>query len=672
MFKKKEKENENKVKKAKKKYENKIAQTNTDSIPYVAVYENGIIEVKPGLFSQSYLIPDVNFRTSSDNDQWRLAEQYSEFLNSFPPNVSIQITNYNRTMDINMFRSRIFLKLKGDKLNDYREEYNHMLEEKMLTSKNNLESQKILTVTVEALDIEAAVGQISQLEQVIHDSFTTMSRHASEQLTLIERLDMLNQIYNGDDSRPINEKSRIEGHESESFSLKNCASQGITSKDIIAPESMEFKSDNGSIGNMLFKSFYVSAYPTYIRGTIFTDFSQIPTNMLTSVYFDPIDQASGIKMIREKSVNIKSEVIDAEKDAAKNMIYGDIAVPTSLKEAKSEVENLFGNITKDNVKLFTVTFIFTLFARNTEEMKKFEEQLKLIGNKNLLTIKALKFQQEAGLNSSLPIGRNDLHVRRLMTTQSVASIIPFDVREVRQKDGFYYGLNAVSHNMIIYNRTTGINPNACILGIPGSGKSFAAKREIISVLLNTEDEIYIIDPEREYKSLAETFGGSVVKIAAGSKVYINPFDLNLENSDDSGDPVKIKSDFIETICEIMAGGTFGLSNIEKSIIGRSVAKIYDPYVAYLQRKGITQDYEHAPTMYEFYNDLCNQPHMEAQNLALSIERYVKGALDVFSHRTNVDVNNRLVVYDIKDIGAGLKELGLQIALDNVWNKMTED
>ncbi len=666
------KSKKNEQKKKKDKSENAIPKTITESIPYYAIYENGIIEVKPGVFSQSFIIPPVNFKTATDNDQWRLAELYSEFMNSFDSGITVQITIYNRTIDMDSFREKVFVKIKDDNLNDYREEYNEMLETKMRGAKNNLETEKILTVTVEAIDIDVATEKLQQLETLISDNMSVMTKKATTPLTMTERLDILNRIYNQDDARPIYEKRMIEGHESESFTLENCAAQGITTKDLIAPESIEFKTNDGKIGNHIVKSFYVSTYPTYIRGTILTDFAAIPTNMLASVFFMPIEQTEGIKMIREKSVNIKSEVINAEKDAARNRIYGDIAVPTTLKDAKNEVESLFGKMTKDNIKLYMVTFIFTLFAKSEEEMKSFEDQLKLIGNKNLISIRALNFQQEAGFNSSLPIGRNDLHVQRLMTTQSIASIIPFDVKEIRQKGGMYYGQNAVSHNMILYNRLSDINPNGCILGMPGSGKSFAAKREMINVLLNTEDEIYIIDPEREYKPLADAFGGSVVKIAAGSDVYINPFDINLENSDDAGDPVKVKSDFIETICEIMVGGKYGLSPIEKSIIGRSVINIYEPYLQRLKKKGLTQDYEHAPTLIEFYNDLCNQPQLEAQNLALSLERYVKGSLDVFSHRTNVKVDNRMVVYDIKDIGAGLKELGLQIALDNIWNRMIEN
>ena len=664
------KSNTNKAEK--KKQTPAIPQSITESIPYEAVYESGIIEVKPGVFSQSYPIPAVNFKTATDNDQWNLAELYSEFMNSFDSGVDIQITLYNRTIDMDAFQEKVFIKVRSDDLNEYREEYNEMLTEKMKGARNNLETLKILTVTVEAIDVAAASEKLQQIENMIVDNMTTMTKHSTAPLTITERLDILNHIYNQDDARPVYETKLIDGHLSESFTLENCAAQGITTKDLIAPESLEFKANGAQIGNCFAKVFYVSTYPTYIRGTILTDFAQIPTNMLASVHFSPIDQHEGIKMIKEKSVNIKSAVIKAEKDGAKNNIYGDIAVPTTLRDAKGEVESLLGKMTKDNIKAFMVTFIFVLFAKSEDEMKGFEEQLKLIGNKNLISIRALNLQQETGFNSALPIGRNDLCVHRLMTTQSIASIIPFDVKEIRQDGGMYYGQNAVSHNMILYNRLTDINPNACILGMPGSGKSFTAKREIINVLLNTEDEVYIIDPEREYKPLADAFGGSTVKIAAGSDIYINPFDLNLDNSDDAGDPVKIKSDFIETICEIMIGGKYGLSPIEKSIIGRSVINIYEPYLQYLKRKGINQDYTHAPTLKEFYNDLCNQPHIEAQNLALSLERYVKGALDVFSHRTNVSVNNRFVVYDIKDIGPGLKELGLQIALDNIWNKMIEN
>ena len=261
-----------------------------------------------------------------------------------------------------------------------------------------------------------------------------------------------------------------------------------------------------------------------------------------------------------------------------------------------------------------------------------------------------------------------------MTSKTVASIIPFDVLDVKDDHGMYYGLNAASGNLILLDRGKGVNYNACILGMPGVGKSFAAKREIVNVLLNTDDEVYIIDPEREDTALANELGGSVVKIANGSNIHINPFDLNINNIDDdnSGDPVKVKCDFVHTICEIMIGGKYGLSPIEESIIDRVTINIYDRYLKELNRIGVSQSFELAPTLEDFYNELCDQPQVEAQNMALALERFVSGALDVFSKRTNVEIDNRFTVYDIKDIGPGLKELGLQICLDNIWNKMIEN
>ena len=279
---------------------------------------------------------------------------------------------------------------------------------------------------------------------------------------------------------------------------------------------------------------------------------------------------------------------------------------------------------------------------------------------------------EPGFNSSLPLGNYSLKIERLMNSDSVAGFNPFNVKELRQKGGIYYGLNASSKNMIIYDRTTDLNPNGCILGMPGAGKSFSAKKEIISVLLNpstANDEIYVLDPENEYGKLTEAFLGSEVKVANGSNIHINPFDLNIDNSEDAGDPVKIKTDFIETVCEIAIGGRYGLSPIQISIIDRCVMKIYEPYIEHLRKTGKTIDIEKSPTMEDFYEELLMQPQPEAQDLALSLERYVKGAQDIFSHKTNIEIDNRFTVFNIKDIGSGLKELGLHICLDHIWNKM---
>lgn len=650
---------------------NPMPQSVADSIPYKYVYENGIIEVETGRFSKSYFLPEVNFKTVDANRQASIAEQYSQFISSFDSSVTIEITLYNKTINIEEFQKNVFIEMKSDNLNEYRDEYNKMLQEKMVGAKNNLITEKYLTITINADDIFDATERFQQIDTNVADSMATITKVSVQPMTVVERMNLMYSIYNPDVDKPLYETRNIQGEFVESFSLANCERQGITTKDVIAPPSMEFSSNQVKIGEKIVKSYFVQSYPTWIKGTILTDFSVLPTNMLVSVYFNAQDQQDSIKMVKRQNTNINANIVEQQKKAIRSGYSAEL-ISSDLQDAREEGRELLDEITKDNSKLFTTTFLFTLYADTEEELKGYEEQLKLIGNKNLININPLSLQQENGFNSTLPLGNNKIHIDRLMTTQSISAIIPFDVQEVKEKGGLYYGLNAVSKNMILKNRMDGINPNSCILGMPGGGKSFAAKRELIDILLSTDDDVYVIDPEREYKPVADALNGAVVKIANGSTTYINPFDLNIKNIDDEGgltDPVKIKSDFIQIIIEIMIGGKYGLSPLEQSIIDRSVRNIYDPYMEYLRKTGKTQDIQHAPTLQDFYSDLMKQDQPEAFNIALSLERYVKGALDIFAYPTNLEITNRFTVYDIKDIGAGLMELGLQVCLDNIWNKM---
>lgn len=664
---------ENKKKEAKKatvkaKKNSNGKNTIAKSVPYENVYENGVIEVSKGKFSKSYKIPSLNFKTKTGEEQNRIADLYSEFLGSFEPGVDVEITLYNKTVNIKQFEDEIFLQAKGDGLDEYREEYNKMLSDKMKIAKNNLMTEKILTITVNANDIFEANDKLEQIDTMVKENIVMITKVEPIELTLIERLEILNAIYNQDDAIPLDTKRTINGKEVEYFSLENCAKQGITTKDVVAPSGFKFETKKAQVGSRFAKSYYISNYPSWIKGTILTDFSSLPTNSLVSVYFNSIEQGEAVKLIKRQGVNISAEYIERQKKAFRKG-YDPSGVSTDIDSSKEEVEILTEQLTQDNGRLFVCNFIITVFADTEEEMKGYEDQLKMIANKNLISIKCLDFQQEAALNSALPLGNKQVYGERLVTSETVGAMIPFDVKEIRQTNGLYYGLHAINHNMIIYNRLSDLNPNGCILGMPGAGKSFAAKREMINVLLNTDDEIYIIDPEREYMPIANALNGSIIKISNGSDTYINPFDMDIRNTDDGGDPIKIKSNFIITLCEIMMDSKFGLSAIEKTIIDKCVRDIYEPYVEYLNATGKTYDTEHAPTMVDFYDALNQQPYTEAQNLALSLERFVHGSLDVFSHHTNVNVTNRFTVYDIKNVGAGLKELALQICLDNVWNKM---
>lgn len=661
-----------KRKKQKKETAPKIPKTLSDSIPYEKVYKNGVIEIQPCVFSKSYILPSVNYKTRGNRVQASMAELYAEMIGSFDPDITVEITIYNKTIDIMEFQENVLLKPNRDGLDKYRIEYNNMLIDKMIGAKNNLESQKIITISFYATDIESANERFQQVKSSMTEYLTDLTKKDMKEMSLIERLDMLNSIYNQNSDAHLYEKRMIDGKEVESFSLENCEAQGITTKDVIAPGGMEITNDQINMDGVIAKSYYISNYPTWLKDTILTDFASIPTNMLVSVYFNTIAQEEAIKLVRRQGTNIRSEIVNIQKRAARSGYDASLINP-DVQDSQREVGEMANDITKENRKLFVANIVITLFASSKEELENYEKQLKAIQTKHMVTVKQLYLQQEAGFNTALPLGNNQLEIQRLMSSDSVSVITPFDMKNIKQKTGMYYGINATTRDMILYDRTTDLNPNGAILGMPGAGKSFTAKREIINVLLNTNDEVYVIDPEGiDYTPLADALGGSAIKIANGSNVYINPFDLNTENAGTDGNPVKVKTDFITTICEIAIGGRYGLSPNEKSIIDRCVESIYDDYIQYLKNTGKTIDIDHAPTMVDFWNQLNVYPEREAAQLALSLERYVNGSLDIFSKHTNVEINNRFTVYNIKDIGDGLKELGLQICLDNIWNKMIEN
>lgn len=647
-----------------------IPQTLQDSIPYICVAEeNGIFEIKPGEYSKSYYFPEINFRTLNNDNQLKIGQAYSTFISAFPQDTTIEITIYNKNIDIMKFQDDIMLKMKNDGLDLYRDEYNNMLLDKLSGAKNNLETVKLLTVGIKASSMQEAFDKFVQIDGIVTENMALVTKRDSRSLTTIERLDLLNTIYNHDAAISLRQKKNVQGVEIEAFSLENCKMQGITTKDVIAPAGMQVKNRDMEIGSSVTRSYYISNYPTWIKSTLLTELASLPANMLVSVYFDAIPQDEAIKMIKRQGTNISANLLEIQKKASKSGFDPSLVSP-DLQVAKEESSELMNEMTKDNGMLFTGNIVITIFASSIDELQRLEELLKAIAVKSLVFLKPLNFQQEEGFNSSLPLANNQLKIQRLMTNNTLTSINPFSVREIHQKTGMYYGLNASSRNMILYDRTTDVNPNGCILGMPGAGKSFSAKREILNILLNTDDEVYVIDPEGvDYVPLAKALDGSEIKLATGSKVYLNPFDLNIENTDDNGDPVKVKTDFIETICEIAIGGKYGLSPYEKSIIDHCVVDVYGPYMEYLKKTQKTIDTEKAPTMQEFYDALMAYRLPEAQNIAISLERFVKGSLDIFAHSTNVEIDNRFTVYNIKEIGSGLKELGLQICLDNIWNKM---
>ncbi|MBR2259239.1 MAG: ATP-binding protein [Blautia sp.] len=635
----------------------KTKKTIQETIPYFAAYaKDGIIETSPGVFTKMYRFSDINYHTATEEDQTGFLIKYSQLLNRFDSTVRFQVVLNNKNVDMVEFKDENLLKPKGDGLDVYRKEYNALLLAKMEEGRNNLKRERYLVVSIEAENLDAAKHSFARLDPEIINSFKEIGGSKAEPLTTEERLEVLYDIYNI-------------GHEGtfleEVKDLESMYRMGIPSKDLIAPSGFHFRRDWLRMGPKYCRVLYLMDLPNTLSDKFVSELSSTSCNMILSMNLEAVRQDKAVKLVKHQMLNINSSMQQAQQTASKNGYSMDL-VPQDLRQAQEEANDLLRNLTGRNQKMFLMTFTVLVFADDLDELHTNTETLISTGRKFLCNLKKLQYQQEDGLNACLPLCVNKLSVKRTLTTDSTIIFSPFDTQELIQKKGMYYGQNATSHNLILFSRDSSQNGNGWILGTPGSGKSFAAKMEMANVFLNTDDDILIIDPEREYSPLVKAFGGSIVRIAPGSKYHLNPLDMDKDYADDD-DPIVLKSDFMLSLCESVIGGRYGLTPTQIAIIDRCVNLIYEEFVA-------KWDYDKAytPTLLDFEHVLEAQPEREARELALAFEIYTKGSLDVFAHESNVDIKNRFVVYDIKDIGSNIKTMAYLIVLDAIWNRVVKN
>lgn len=646
-----------------------VPKTVQGSIPYLGVYENGIFQNDENTYSKVYKIPDMNFLIEDTERQKEIFGNFMELLSSFGPEVHVQQVIFNKTIKPAELESKVLMKTQNDKLNEYREEMNEMLIDKMAKASNNIIHEKYFVLSVEADDIVTAKATFERLDREISAGFERVTKTTTKPLTLIERLSLMYDIYNMDSNVPFYRRTKMKKDNiMESFNMRHIQKMGLTSKDVIGPSALTFERDYMIIGTTYARAMMVSNLPSFLRGDILTELSNMPFNMLTSVHYRALPQSKAITLLKNKLVDVNANVVTLQKKASRNGYSVDVISP-EIKQASQEVESLMGDLTQDNQKLFYTTITAVIFAKTKEELDENTKLFQATAERFVCQAMILATQQEAGLTTALPLGRNKLKVERLLNSRAAAIFLPFGVKELWQDDGMYYGLNAVSKQMILYNRSSAINGNGCIFGVPGSGKSFSAKREIVNVLLHTDDDVFVIDPENEYAGLAKLFYGSSIRIAPGSDVHINPMDMGLDYSAEGDDPITMKADFIASICEAATGSRYPLTPIQKSVIDRCVKNVYREYIRTLRAEGKSEDAKIVPTLRDFYEEVKLQPEPEAHNLALALEKFVEGTQNSFAFRTNVNVNNRFTIYNIKDIGTGMKSIGLQVCLDNIWNKM---
>lgn len=635
-----------KEKSAKKKV--RIPKTTQQSIPYSMAFEDGILLHGRNRYSKSFQFKDINYQVAKQEDQEEVFAKYCEFLNFFDNSVDLQITITNKNFNKDDFEDKLIIKGKNDELETFRTEYNTMLKKKIVGGKNEIKKDKFITVSIEGNSIDEARNTFQRIESETHNVFKRMGSSITG-LDLNQRLELLHDIY----------RVGQEGHFR--YDPTEHKRKGLITKDLVAPDSFTFKRDHMIVGDKYARAIYIKDLPTFLNDKLLSEISDFSFNLILTMNIKSVDSVKALRIVKKQITGMEANKIEYQKRSLKNG-YLEAFIPHELKHSLDEAKELLDDLINKNQKMFLTNILIVHFADSLDALNKDGKEIMNIASKFLCQIGTLHYQQEDALNSVIPFGLNLIKASRTLTTESTAIFMPFTNQELFQENGMYYGLNAVSRNLIMFNRLSLKNPNGFILGTPGSGKSFAAKREMVNVLLNTDDDVIIIDPEREYTRLVSNFKGEVIHISAGSKNFINPLDMTMDYADDD-DPLLLKSDFILSLCEVIVGGRYGLSPREKSIIDRCLKLTYHNYLQ-------TFNQEDVPTLYDFYEQLKAQDDDEANQLAIALELYVKGNLSVFSNKTNININNRFVCFDIKDLGKQLKTMGMLIVLDQVWNRIT--
>ncbi len=641
----------NGAKKPQSEKQNKRAISAQATIPYREMGKDGICRVHDRLYSKTIRYLDLNYQLAQPDDKADIFDGWSEFLNYFDYTIHAQLTFSNRHSIAAELENLIKVRPRNDGFSDLMEEYANMLREQLQKGNNGLIRTKYITYSIEADNFREAKPKLERIEADILTNFKVLGVVAYP-LTGAERLKQMYEFFNPDAKAPFE------------FSYDLVLKSGMSTKDYIAPTSFNFKNRRYyRMGNRYSAVSYLQILASELSDKMLAEFLDLDRDMVITMHIQSIEQSAAIKMVKGKVSDINKMKIEEQKKAVRSGYDMDI-IPSDLNTYSGEAQHLLDDLQSRNERLFLVTVLVLNTERTREEMENAVGQVDGVAHRYNCALRRLDCMQEAGMVSSLPMGWNQVPIKRALTTTSTAIFVPFTTQElfIPGEESVYYGLNAVSNNMIYADRKQLKTPNGLILGTPGSGKSFTAKREIAHVFFFSEDDVIICDPEGEYYPLVQALGGQVVRIAPSSHDYINPLDFNLDYSDDEN-PLRLKSDFILSLCELIMGSRSGIDPKEKSVIDRCLAIIYDKYLRDPRPENI-------PILGDLYNCLLKQPEKEAAYIATALEIYVTGSLNVFNHQTNVELTNRIVCFDIKDLGKQLKKLGMLIVQDQVWNRVT--
>ena len=635
-------------KKQKKKEEKRLSVQKT--IRYKEMGKDGICRVQGNTYSKCIRFFDINYQLAQNEDKNAIFENWCDFLNYFDSSIHFQLSFINHKSSMTEFENVIRIKPQNDEFDDVRMEYAQMLKQQLSKGNNGLVKSKYITFSIEADNIKTAKPKLERIETDILNNFKVIGVTAYP-LNGEERLQILYETFNPDNMIDFK------------FDYNSMIKSGLNTKDYVAPTSFVFKEGKHfMMGNTIGAVSYLQILAPELTDKMLAEFLDIDKDIMVNLHVQSVDQMKAIKLVKSKVTDINRMKIEEQKKAVRSGYDMDI-IPSDLNTYGGEAKRLLEDLQSRNERMFLVTALFLNTAKSKQMLENAIFQTAGIAQKYNCVLRRLDYLQEEGLMSCLPLGVNHVPIKRALTTTSTAIFVPFTTQELFMPgESLYYGLNALSNNLIMVDRKSLKNPNGLILGTPGSGKSFAAKREITNAFFVTDDDIIIGDPEGEYYPLVHALGGQVIHISPTSKDYINPIDINMDYSDDDN-PLGVKSDFILSLCELIMGSRDGIEAEEKSVIDRCLPLVYQKYFS-------NPVPENMPVLGDLYNCLREQKEPQAQRIATALEIYVNGSLKVFNHRTNVELNNRIVCFDIKELGKQLKKLGMLIVQDQVWNRVT--
>ena len=625
----------------------KVPKFVQDIIPVKAIYEDGLFLVGKNKYSKSYKFLDINYAVASREDKEAMFLEYSELLNSLDTGSTAKITINNRRINKLDFEKNILLKDAGDNLDKFRKEYNAMLNSQSKTA-NEIVQEKILTISVYKKTKEEARSYFSRIGADLSNHFSALGSKCIE-LDAKERLRIAHDFY-----RTGEETAFI-------FDIHEHMKLGHDFRDLICPDSAKFKSDYFQIGNRYGKVLFLKSYASYIKDSMVTELTELNKNMMLSIDIIPIPMDEAVKEAENRRLGIETNITNWQRKQNANNNFSAI-IPYDMEQQRNESKEFLDDLITRDQRMFLSVLTMVITEESLEKLKVLSDAIEQIAGKNMCQMGTLRYQQLDGLETVLPFGVRKINALRTLTTESLAVFIPFKVQEIRHENGVFYGQNTISKNMIMVDRKQLLNGNSFILGVSGSGKSFTAKQEITSIKLREPDaDIIIVDPEREYSPLVNALGGEVIKISATSDNHINAMDMNSEYGD-GANPVILKSEFILSLCEQLIGSG-NLGPKQKSIIDRCTASVYRIF-----QQGNYQGIP--PTLQDFREELLKQEEPEAKEIALAIELFTNGSLNTFALNTNVDTSNKLICYDILDLGKQLLPIGMLVVLDSILNRIT--